>query len=130
MRKSLLLVDDEPALLETMKELLLMEDDALQIYTARNGLEALQILLNHSIDCVVSDMKMPGLDGLGLIQKAREFKIGVPFIFYSGHACDQLLYEARKWGALDLICKPQFQLLEQTIWRTLAPPIRERELLA
>lgn len=88
MMKSLLLVDDEVALTETMKELL--ENAWLHVYTASDGTQALHLMRSQQIDCVVSDINMPVMDGLTFMQKTRELGSDVPFIFYSGHICEKL----------------------------------------
>jgi two-component system response regulator YesN len=119
MRKKLLLVDDEAALLETMKELLLFEDDSLDITLATNGLDALDLLALQKFDCVVSDIKMPVLDGFSLLRKVQELGLGVPFIFYSGHACEDLARRARELGALHTVAKPDFARIEAAIKETL-----------
>lgn len=130
MRKSLLLVDDEVALLDTMKELLLLEDANLEITTATNGLDALQYLITQDFDCVVSDVKMPKMDGLTLIKKTRECDIEVPFIFYSGHGCQTLADRAIELGATALVCKPHFMEVEAEIFKTLRYSETAEELLA
>lgn len=130
MRKNLLLVDDEVALLDTMKELLLLEDDSLQIFTARNGEEALQVMLNQDLDCVISDIKMPKMDGLTLIKKAREYNLSAPFIFYSGHACEKLSQIACDLGAAAMFSKPNFFSLEEAVFAMINERRPARELLA
>lgn len=88
MKGNLLIVDDEIALSENMKELL--EEEAQYIFIANNGAEGLEILRNNKIDCVVSDVKMPIMDGLKMIETARTEGLEVPFIFYTGHGTDEL----------------------------------------
>ncbi len=70
MKGNLLIVDDEVDLSVNMKELL--EDEAKHIFIANNGEEGLEILRKHRIDCVVSDVKMPVMDGLKFIEMARK----------------------------------------------------------
>lgn len=113
MKGNLLLVDDEIEISESMKELL--EDQAKEIFTANNGAEALLILEQKTIDCVVSDIKMPVMDGLKFMKIARERGFKKPFIFFTGHGTEQLKKEAKAMGADDLLMKPNFLLLEDTI---------------
>lgn len=117
MKGNLLLIDDEVALLENMKELL--EDEADQIFTACNGAEALALIENHRIDCIVSDVRMPVMDGLTFLQKARARGFETPVIFYSGHSCDKLRAQTQALGARDCLTKPNFADLEELIRRTL-----------
>lgn len=115
MKGNLLLIDDEVELSESMKEL--FEDEAKQIFIANNGEEALVILENHSIDCVVSDIKMPVMDGLRFMREARERGHSQPIIFFTGHGTEQLKKEVREMGAADLLMKPNFLMLELAIRR-------------
>lgn len=113
MKGNLLLVDDEPALSENMKELL--EEEAHEIYTATNGRDALEIIQNYKIDCVISDIRMPIMDGIKFLKNTRERGYEMPFIFYSGHGSDQLKRELTAMGALDLLTKPNYANLELMI---------------
>jgi CheY-like chemotaxis protein len=128
MKQRLLLVDDETALLETMQELL--TDDSLIVETAASGARALEMLMDRDYDCVVSDVKMPFMDGFSLIKKTREMENDVPFIFYSGHACEKLESRARELGALGLVTKPGFAELEYKISLALKVKAPAPELLA
>ena len=61
-----LLVDDEPMLLDIFREWL--EEETCQVMTARDGAAALQILRNHHVDVLVSDIRMPVMDGILLVK--------------------------------------------------------------
>lgn len=113
MKGNLLLIDDESELSETMKELL--DEVASEIFTARNGREALQILEQFQIHCVVSDIKMPVMDGLNFMKTARELGYKQPIIFFTGHGTDQLKKEVSELGAVELLMKPNFMKLELAI---------------
>lgn len=128
MKRRLLLVDDETVLLETMQELL--ADDSLIVETAASGTRALEMLMDRDYDCVVSDIKMPFMDGFTLIKKTREMENEVPFIFYSGHACEKLEQRSLELGALGVITKPGFAELEARIQTALQIKVRVPELLA
>jgi CheY-like chemotaxis protein len=118
MKGNLLLVDDEAELSESMKELL--EEEAQNIFTACNGEEALTLMENHKIDCIVSDIKMPVMDGLKFFKLARERGFNQPFIFFTGHGTEQLKKEVRELGAADLLMKPNFLMLELAIRKHMA----------
>lgn len=117
MKGNLLLIDDEIELSESMKELL--EEDADEIFTANNGEEALSILEEKHVDCVVSDIKMPVMDGLKFMKTARERGYDQPIIFFTGHGTEQLKREVRDLGASDLFMKPNFLMLEVAIKKQL-----------
>ena len=118
MKGNLLIVDDEVDLSWTMKELL--KDEAHHIYIANNGEEGLSILMSHQIDCVVSDIKMPVMDGLKFIETARKLGLSVPFIFYTGHGSPELKKIAHDLGATDLLTKPNYFNLEIAIRNVLS----------
>ncbi len=113
MKGNLLLIDDEVELSASMKEL--FEDEAHEIFTAQNGLEALQIMEKVRIDCVVTDIKMPGMDGITFMQIARERGHEQPVIFFTGHGSEQLRQEVKELGAAELYTKPNFLMLELAI---------------
>lgn len=113
MKGNLLLIDDEAELSESMKEL--FEEDADKIFIACNGEEALNIMSDHQIDCVVSDIKMPVMDGLKFMKTARELGHQQPIIFFTGHGTEQLKQEVRDLGATDLLMKPNFYMLQAAI---------------
>jgi CheY-like chemotaxis protein len=118
MKGNLLIVDDEVDLSVNMKELL--EDEAHNIFIANNGEEGLEILRSQKIDCVVSDVKMPVMDGLKFIEKARQLGMNMPFIFYTGHGSAELKRLAHDLGAMDLLTKPNFLNLELAVRSALA----------
>lgn len=121
MKGNLLLIDDEEELSESMKEL--FEDEAREIFIANNGAEALLILERNSIDCVVSDIKMPVMDGLKFMKIARERGFSKPIIFFTGHGTEQLKREVRELGASDLLMKPNFMMLESSIRKHMPPQL-------
>ena len=110
---NLLLIDDEEELSMSMKEL--FEEEAKNIYIASNGEEALSILEKNNIHCVVSDIKMPVMDGLKFMRIARERGHAQPIIFFTGHGTEKLKKEVRDLGAADLLMKPNFLMLELAI---------------
>lgn len=118
MKGNLLIVDDEVDLSVNMKELL--EDEAKNIFIANNGEEGLEILRTQRIDCVVSDVKMPVMDGLKFIEKARQLGLNMPFIFYTGHGSAELKRMAHDLGAMDLLTKPNFLNLELAVRNAMA----------
>lgn len=118
MKGNLLLIDDEAELSESMKEL--FSDEAHEIFIANNGQEALEILESKDIDCVVSDIKMPVMDGLKFMKVARERGYSQPIIFFTGHGTEQLKKEVRDLGAADLLMKPNFLMLELAIRKHMA----------
>lgn len=111
---NLLLVDDEPLILETME--LTLEDLVVKIYTCESAKDAIDLLKGTKIDCIVSDLNMPEINGLDFLKELRgPLNNKTPFIMYSGHAMDKEITEALESGCDDFIEKPDFNLLEETL---------------
>src|SRR5580704_13941374 len=102
---SALLVDDEQLARDELSFLLKGFPEVEVLATAKNGLEAIQLIESLEPDLVFLDVQMPGLDGLGVIQKLREQNIPLPY-FVLATAYDQYALEAFRWEAFDYILKP------------------------
>lgn len=84
----------------------MLKKEGYSIASATDGLEALQILKAGKIDVVVTDLKMPNLDGMGLLNRITEQYPAVPVIIITAHGTVATAVEALKKGALDYITKP------------------------
>ncbi len=104
MNKKILVVDDEVELVNSVKVLLQADDR--DILTSFDGTTAMEIIRNENIDCVVSDIYMPNMDGMMLIKEIRVINNTVPVIFFTGFGNPKLLKEALGFGAYDFIEKP------------------------
>lgn len=80
---SVLLVDDDIDIVELFKEGL--EDLSFEVYTAKDGLEALNFLARHKVDCIITDIVMPNMTGPELIRLLRERSDFTPFFFITGY---------------------------------------------
>jgi len=112
---SVLFVDDEEPIRFSFKERF---EDQFQINLASDGLEALEELRanHHAYNVVVTDIKMPQMDGLEMIRNAREIDPDLGFIVVSGHGDTEDVIEALRLGARNFIRKPySFADLENTI---------------
>ena len=122
--KNILIVDDEPALREILREE--FEYQGATVSEAANGKLALEHLKSHPCDLVISDIRMPGGDGVGLLRGIQDESIPVSvFLFMSGFS-DLTIDEAYDLGAAAVLAKP-FELdsiLEQAEFNLL--PIEER----
>jgi len=101
---SILIIDDEKAIRKTLSEILSFE--GYKIEEAVDGEEGLKKFKEKTYDVVLSDIKMPKLDGLDFLQKALESNPDVPIIMISGHGNIETAVEAVKKGAYDFIQKP------------------------
>ena len=101
---NILLVDDEKAIRKTLKEIL--EYEKYKVDEAEDGPSALEKIQNNQYDVVLLDIKMPKMDGLEVLEKAREVAPDTSYIMISGHGNIETAVEATKKGAFDFISKP------------------------
>lgn len=89
-----LITDDEKIEREGIKFLLSMEEGEYEIHEAANGKQALNILRSQEIDFLLTDIKMPHMDGLELAGKAREEYPDLPIVIFSGYGDFSFAQEA------------------------------------
>ncbi len=99
-----LIVDDEKGLSSSLVEFLALDD--IEALSAATAAEALGLLGETTFDVVVSDLRMPGMDGIGLLSRIRELGLGLPFIMMSAHGEVKDAVAAMKGGAWDYLVKP------------------------
>jgi|SRR5665213_180685 len=102
---SAVLVDDEKLASDELAYLLKEFADVEVIATAANGLEAVKLIADLEPDLVFLDVQMPGLDGMGVIEKLRAQDVPLPY-FVMATAYDQYAVEAFRLQALDYLLKP------------------------
>ncbi|WP_462220242.1 sigma-54-dependent transcriptional regulator [Ferruginibacter sp.] len=101
---TILIIDDEKAIRKTLTEILSYE--GYKIDEASDGEEGLKRFSEKAYDIVLCDIKMPKLDGIEFLEKAKEINGDVPVIMISGHGNIDTAVEAVKKGAFDYISKP------------------------
>lgn len=102
-----LLVDDERIILNGISRIVNWEASGTVLAgTARNGLEAFDFITNHSPDIVISDIRMPGMDGLELVAKAMERYPHLRFILLSGYSEFDYARTAMQYGVKHYLLKP------------------------
>jgi DNA-binding NtrC family response regulator len=116
LKPKILLVDDEADILHILSFLLRRE--GFDIVTAKSGQEGLDKILSEKFDGVITDLRMPGLDGISLLKKVRSHHSFMPFIFLSGHARPEDEHEMINYGAYELIVKPHVERIPEAL-RTL-----------
>ncbi|MEZ4330680.1 MAG: sigma-54 dependent transcriptional regulator [Myxococcota bacterium] len=104
MFQNVLIVDDDEALRDSLS--LLLAAEGYGVRTAPDGRTALELLEATSVDAVLCDLRMPGLDGFDLIPQITRQWPGVPVILMSAHGTDDLAIEAIQRGAYDYLAKP------------------------
>ncbi len=101
---TILVIDDEKSIRNTLQEVLEYENHKVDVAT--NGTEGIELFSNNSYDVVLCDIKMPGMDGIEVLEKLHEKAHDVPIIMISGHGNIDTAVEAIKKGAYDFIEKP------------------------
>jgi two-component system, NtrC family, nitrogen regulation response regulator NtrX len=99
-----LLIDDERAIRRALREIL--EFEGCVVEEAENGAQALEKLKTHTYELIFSDIKMPQMDGLELLDQILALGIETPVIMISGHGTVETAVGAIKKGAFDFIEKP------------------------
>ncbi len=115
---SILVVDDEPKLCHLIEELLKLEGYRVDI--SISNMEALQMIKENKYQMLITDLKMPGIDGLELIQKARELNPEIRTIMITGDETVETAVQSLKHEIDDDIKKP-FSIVElkKVVKRTL-----------
>lgn len=101
---TVLIADDETNLRKVLKTLL--ERNGHKAIAVPNGIEALNTLKQGHIDILITDLRMPGMDGLELLQAVKVFDPGLPVIVITAHGSVDTAVSALKNGAFDYITKP------------------------
>jgi len=104
MVEKILIVDDELNMRLVLKALL--NKEGYDVVTAADGLEALKILKGGDVEVLVTDLKMPKLDGMGLLERVIREYPSMPVIIITAHGTIATAVDALKKGAFDYITKP------------------------
>lgn len=124
MTHNLLVVDDEPKLCDLLTSAL--SQDGIQVFTAGNGLHALKVLEQEEIDLVISDWRMPGMDGPQLLGEIKQRYPQVPVIVMTAYSTVKNAVQSMRNGAYDYIAKP-FDIDELDI--TVSKALQFRDIL-
>ncbi|HEX9135172.1 MAG TPA: response regulator, partial [Ktedonobacteraceae bacterium] len=102
----LLIVDDDPALLQALPHTISLRLPEAQVDTSNSAQRALELIRAHDYDTIVSDIKMPGMDGLELLAKIHELRPETLTLLITGHGDHDLAIQALRGGAYDYLLKP------------------------
>lgn len=100
----LLIIDDEKSIRNTLKEIL--EFEGHDVSLAADGVEGLAMATSESFDVIFSDIKMPNMDGMELLERLNEANVDSSVIMISGHGSIDSAVDCIKKGAFDFIQKP------------------------
>src|SRR5439155_1316506 len=102
----ILIVDDDTALLQALSQLVSLRMATVQVDTSDSALQALELIKAQDYDAIVSDIKMPGMDGLTLLSRIQQWWPETPTLLITGHDEHDLAVQALRGGAYDFIQKP------------------------
>jgi signal transduction histidine kinase len=100
----ILIVDDEPGIRQMLS--LCFKKNGFSVSCAGDAAEAFQLLLQEQFDAIISDVMMPGEDGIAFLGRVHASWPDIPVILMTGHAQMQMAVNAIKNGAFDFVCKP------------------------
>lgn len=124
MKPKILIVDDEPDICKALSFLLKREN--YEITAVNSGEEALEKLKTESFDAVITDLKMGKVDGITVLEKAKEMSPEMPVIMMTAFASIESAVEAMKKGAFDYIVKP---FLNEEIKITIKRVLEQKKIL-
>jgi DNA-binding NtrC family response regulator len=105
MPERILAVDDEPNMLRLLKTILTSKTNY-QVVTTNNPLEAAKLLQEEPFDLLITDLKMPLMDGMDLIETVKKIDAALPIIMVTAYGTIETAEEAIQKGAYDYITKP------------------------
>src|SRR3954463_10087257 len=122
-KKQVLIVDDEPNLRKILAAQL--SRDGYDVMLAEDGEQGLSLLREHHIDLVITDLKMPKVDGMTLLREAIKEHPDLPIVMITAHGTVDTAVEALKLGAFDYLTKP---FDKDEVRQIVAKALRTREL--
>jgi DNA-binding NtrC family response regulator len=125
-RENILVVDDEPDMRDALTAAL--RRDGLCVSTATNGIEALEKVQAQQFDLIITDVRMPRMGGLALLQEMKRTTTAIPVVMMTGYGRIEDAVEAMKAGAFDYLLKPfSLEDLKAVVTKALVPrngPVR------
>ncbi|WP_435254396.1 sigma-54-dependent transcriptional regulator [Tenacibaculum sp. A30] len=102
----ILIIEDEAAIRRVLKKIISEENDSYEVEEAEDGLAGIEMIKNTDYDLVLCDIKMPKMDGVEVLEKARKIKPETPMVMISGHGDLDTAVNTMRLGAFDYISKP------------------------
>src|SRR6266478_6228570 len=100
----ILLIEDDPGIVMTLRRML--REEGHEVLVEKRGDSGLALARADSFDVVITDMKLPGLNGLDLVRELHAAKPRLPIILMTAHGTTETAIEATKSGAYDYLLKP------------------------
>ncbi len=105
MAEKLLIVDDEPDMLKLLG-MIIRDKTPYETITTNNPTEALDLVTKGGYDLVITDLKMPGLDGVEMLEAVKKYDADIPVIIMTAYGTVETAEESLSKGAFDFITKP------------------------
>ena len=102
----ILVIEDEVAIRRVLIKIISEESDSYDVEEAENGLDGIEKIKDNDYDLVLCDIKMPKMDGVEVLEKAKKIKPEIPFVMISGHGDLDTAVNTMRLGAFDYISKP------------------------
>jgi DNA-binding NtrC family response regulator len=122
-RAQILVIDDEPLMRDFLEETLVRS--GFGVVTASDGTTGLGEIRSNSYDLVITDIRMPGVDGIGLLEETKKLQPEMAVIMMTAYASVETAVEALRLGASDYIMKP---FTPEKVERVVETVLRERKL--
>ena len=116
--ENIIIIDDERRMCDSLSALL--SGNGYTVKTFQNSLEAVETIRDEKVDLVITDIKMPDMDGLEILNVVKEIDDGIPVILMTGYGSLDTAIEAISKGAYDYLLKPvEFTYLQLAVNRAL-----------
>jgi len=102
----ILIVDDDPRVLLILSTALKRMKDGYSVVAVQNGTEALQLVTTEAFDLVVTDVRMPGIDGIELVQNIRDLNLNTMVIWITAYGCSRLQAQCDRLDIFRCLDKP------------------------
>ena len=102
----ILIIEDEAAIRRVLAKIISEENDTYYVEEAEDGLLGIEMIKNNDYDLVLCDIKMPKMDGVEVLEKAKKIKPEIPIVMISGHGDLDTAVNTMRLGAFDYISKP------------------------
>ena len=102
----ILIIEDEASIRRVLVKILTEENTKYEVFEAEDGLIGTEMIKNADFDLVLCDIKMPKMDGVEVLEKAKKIKPEIPFVMISGHGDIDTAVNTMRLGAFDYISKP------------------------
>ncbi|MCK5782316.1 MAG: sigma-54-dependent Fis family transcriptional regulator [Flavobacteriales bacterium] len=102
----ILIIEDERSIRNVLRNILVEEEKDYEVFVAEDGFKGLEIVKSKDLDLVICDIKMPGMDGVEVLEEIVKLSPELPVLMISGHGDIDTAVETIKKGAYDYISKP------------------------